>query len=79
MECKFKMMDNLQAADDLVEVSKVIFGCERDFMYHKLVQLYRDDQEVVLAHKKMIKCIHGLTGGNLNLDPDVIKNMFVLK
>ena len=43
----FQKLDNLQAADDLVEVSKVIFGCDRDFMYHKLVQLYRDNQTKV--------------------------------
>jgi len=36
------------ALEDLVSISKVIFGCDRDFMYSKLVSACKDDADKIL-------------------------------
>merc|ERR1712001_592449 len=43
----FKQCGNMEACDDLVEISKVIYGCDRDFMYHRLVLLHKNNPDKV--------------------------------
>ena len=43
----FQQSGNLDACDDLVDISKVIFGCDRDFMYHRLVLLHKNNPDKV--------------------------------
>merc|ERR1719510_1106488 len=43
----FQQSGNMEACDDLVEISKVIFGCDRDFMYHRLVLLHKNNPDKV--------------------------------
>ena len=44
---QFKESGNVDACEDLVEISKVIFGCDRDFMYHRLVLVHKNNKEKV--------------------------------
>lgn len=51
----FQQSGNMQACDDLVEISKGIFGCDRDFMYHRLVLLHKSNPDKVREIVKKIE------------------------
>eukprot|EP00090_Calanus_glacialis_P034548 TRINITY_DN5817_c0_g1_i1.p1 TRINITY_DN5817_c0_g1~~TRINITY_DN5817_c0_g1_i1.p1 ORF type:complete len:1542 (-),score=471.24 TRINITY_DN5817_c0_g1_i1:80-4384(-) len=44
---QFVESGNLQGLEDLVSLSKGIFGCDRDMLYQQLVSAYKDDADKV--------------------------------